>query len=461
MEAKIIVNGCEIVARHGQKLSDVLISNGFSHPRPCGGRGVCGKCKVIVDGKPELACKYVIMSDITVEISDEGDILSESGAVTASDGNGTDLVFDIGTTSLAMALIDRNTKSILKVITSSNPQRRFGADVISRIEYCQRNGVSELTRLIREEACRIILELCQDNLDTLYVAGNTTMLHIFAGVDPTSMGVAPYTPSFLVERLESAENFGISGVKNVRLLPSISSFVGADLVAGIHYVGFPEDKYRLLIDLGTNAEIILFSKDKVIATAAAAGPCFEGANISCGMSATSGAIYAFDGNIVKTIENMPPRGICGTGLVDIIAAILRRGIIDETGYIEDEEFEIADGVTLTQTDIRQYQLAKSAIYSAILTVIKRNNLDFSDIDKLYISGGFSSKIDIDNAVFTGLIPKELKDVCVSVGNSSLLGTVKAAFDEISLEDITEKSIYTDLSSDPVFADLFIENMCFE
>jgi len=460
MEAKITVNGHTIVAKQGQRLSDVLISNGFSHPRPCGGRGVCGKCKVIVDGKPELACKYVIESDITVEISDEGDMLSESGAVTATHGNGTDLVLDIGTTSLAMALIDRGTKNILKVITSSNPQRRYGADVISRIEYCQRNGVSELTRLIREETRRMISRLCSDRLETLYVAGNTTMLHIFAGVDPTSMGVAPYTPSFLDEKLDDADKFEISGVNNIHLLPSISSFVGADLVAGIHYVGLPDDKYRLLIDLGTNAEIILFSKDKVVATAAAAGPCFEGANISCGMSATSGAIYAYDGKNVKTVENMPARGICGTGLVDVIATLLKRGIIDESGYVEDEEFEVADGITVTQADVRQYQLAKSAIYSAVLTIIKRNGLDFSDIERLYISGGFSSGIDIENAVFTGLIPSELKDVCVSLGNSSLLGTIKSAFNNEQLMYITEKSIYTDLSFDPIFADLFIENMGF-
>jgi uncharacterized 2Fe-2S/4Fe-4S cluster protein (DUF4445 family) len=243
-------------------------------------------------------------------------------------------------------------------------------------------------------------------------------------------------------------------------LPSISSFVGADLVAGIHYVGLPDDKYRLLIDLGTNAEIILFSKDKVIATAAAAGPCFEGANISCGMSATSGAIYAYDGKNVKTVENMPARGVCGTGLVDVIATLLKRGIIDESGYVEDEEFEVADGVTVTQADVRQYQLAKSAIYTAVLTIIKRNGLDFSDIERLYISGGFSSGIDIENAVFTGLIPSELKDVCVSLGNSSLLGTIKSAFNNEQLMYITERSVYTDLSTDPLFADLFIENMGF-
>ncbi len=461
MSIKVNVKGRVITAKNGEILSDVLFRAGFSHPRPCGGRGICGKCAVLVDGNEELACRYTVTHDITVEMTREGDILSEIGAQTEEEGEGSDLVLDIGTTTLAMALVDKNKKRIIKVITSNNPQRQFGADVISRIDFCRKKSVSELARIIRKEVISMIKRIGAVGIDTLHVAGNTTMLHIFAGADPSSMGEAPYTPKFLCEMTVKSEIYGIAGVKNIRILPSISAFVGADLVAGINFVGRPKEKHRLLIDLGTNAEIILFSKDRVIATAAAAGPCFEGANISCGMSATNGAVYAYDGEKIKTVGNALPKGICGTGLVDIIAVLLKNGIVDESGYMEDEEFFVCDGVSLTQGDVRQYQLAKSAIYSATVALLKQNLLDFSDIEALYISGGFAAKINIDNAVYTGLLPTELKKACVSVGNSSLLGTVKSVFEESELSSITENASYVDLSSDALFSELFIENMTFE
>jgi uncharacterized 2Fe-2S/4Fe-4S cluster protein (DUF4445 family) len=216
----------------------------------------------------------------------------------------------------------------------------------------------------------------------------------------------------------------------------------------------------LLIDLGTNAEIVLFSEKSALCTAAAAGPCFEGANISCGMSATSGAVYSYSEDKIKTISDAPAKGICGTGLVDIIAYLLDKEIMDETGYMEDD-FEIAEGVSINQADIRQYQLAKSAVYSAIITLLQMKNITFDDIDKMYISGGFSAKINIENAVKTGLLPKELKNKCIAIKNSSLLGTVKYACEKNDLAIYIDNSTYVDLSANPTFSDLFIENMMFE
>ncbi len=460
MEIIIKINNREIVAERGEKLSDVLIRNGFSQSHPCGGKGICQKCRALVNGKPVMSCQYALCEDVTVELESEGDILSEVGVVISQSASATDLVLDLGTTTLALALIDKNTKSVVKVITASNPQRRFGADVISRIEYCQKNGVALLTDLIRSEVRRMIAEIGEQCLDTLYVAGNTVMLHIFAGADPSSMGAAPYVPSFLGEIVRSAECYGISGVKSIHLLPSISAFIGADIVAGINYVGLPTDKYRLMIDLGTNAEIALFSKDKIITTSAAAGPCFEGACISSGMSATDGAIYHYDGVSTKTVNNSPARGICATGLVDIIAVLLKRAKIDGSGQLDEDEFEISAGVAITQEDIRQYQLAKSAIYSAVITIMERSGINFSDIEALYISGGFSAKMNAQNAAYTGLIPTELSDRCYSIGNSSLFGAIQSVFENSELSDITSKASYVDLSRDTVFADLFIKNMRF-
>ena len=215
------------------------------------------------------------------------------------------------------------------------------------------------------------------------------------------------------------------------------------------------------LDLGTNAEIALFSNDRIITTSAAAGPCFEGANISSGMSASDGAIYYYDGIKMNTVNNYPARGICATGLVDIIAFLLRRAKIDASGALDEEEFEVAPGVSLTQEDIRQYQLAKSAIYSAILTVMEKFGVKFEDIDALYIAGGFSSKMSPQNAALTGLIPVELASRCYSIGNSSLMGAITSVFEEIDLKAIVDKAIYLDLSSDVQFADLFIQNMSFK
>ncbi len=458
MEFKVTVNGNALSAKADEKLSDVLSRNGIFQAHPCGGRGVCGRCEVKVNGKIELACKYPIKSDIELELTHDENIYSENISCTKADGNGTDIVLDLGTTTLAMAFIDRNAEKVIRVVTSNNPQRQFGADVISRIDYCRKNGVGALTGLIRSKITEMISELKANTFDTLHVAGNTAMLHILAGADPTSLGFAPYVPKFLGEITASAENFCINGVKNVHLLPLISAFVGADIVAGINYAGFPTENYRLLIDLGTNAEIVLFSKDRVISTSASAGPCFEGVSISCGMSATRGAICSYDGERVQTIENSPACGICGTGLVDIIAALVKKGVIDESGYMESGSYEISEGIVLTQGDVRQYQLAKSAIISALLTLMRQNGVDFEDIEQTYISGGFSSRLNIDSAVFTGLIPRELKEKCVSLGNTSLLGAVKSVFEETSLSFITDRSSYTDLSSDSLFSELFIENM---
>ncbi|MBR3878988.1 MAG: DUF4445 domain-containing protein [Clostridia bacterium] len=461
MEIKITLNNREITADQGENLAKVLMRHGINISRPCGAKGTCGKCRVLIDGIPVPACRHILTKDITVDTLEEGEMLFEDDAHPASGDTGTDAVLDLGTTTLALALIDKNNQSIVKTIKKANPQRSFGADVISRIEYAQKNGVQAMTQAICLEVSEMLRELGVRGLDTLYVAGNTTMLHIFAGVDPSPMGTAPYTPSFLEIVERPAEDFMLSGVKTVCLLPSVSSFVGADIVAGICHVGLPPQKYRLLIDLGTNAEIALLSKDRVITTSAAAGPCFEGACISSGMSATDGAVYRYDGNAIKTVNGLPARGICATGLVDIIAFLLRRAKIDSYGNLDEEEFEIAPGVSLNQEDIRQYQLAKSAIYSAIITIMEKHNICFDDIEALYIAGGFSAQMDPKNAASTGLIPPMLADRCRSVGNSSLMGAIRAVFEEIDLTEIVDKAIYVDLSHNTSFADLFVKNMSFK
>ena len=461
---KITVGNSVYFAAEGERLSDVLIRNGLSVEHPCGGRGVCGKCRVTVNGREELSCRYEVRSDITVTLPKKDEMVSETGATES--GNRTEnlcFALDIGTTTLALALVSLDEKSIVRVITGTNPQRRFGADVISRIDHCMKNGTDELTACLIEEINSMIAELCVGHELDMYVAANSTMLHTLFGVDCSSIGVAPYSAVFLGEKCEDGRKTGLRGIARVYSLPSVHSFVGADIVAGMNLVGLPsEKKYNLLVDLGTNAEIALFSRERALCTSAAAGPCFEGANITCGMSATPGAICAFSRDRkVSTIGDEAPKGICGTGLIDIVAALVSDGTVDETGAVEEDEINIADGVYLTGQDVRQLQLAKSAVYSAILALMKREKIGFDAVETLYISGGFSAKLNLDSAVYIGLLPSELKEKCRTLNNSSLLGTVKFACEKNDLTPYLENAEYIDLSADKSFTDLFVENMFFE
>ena len=457
---EVKINGKTVLAPAGTVLSDIL-----DIEKPCGGRGTCGKCKVRVNGSDKLACRYIIDSDIEVETCEKSDIVSESGI--SESGTLTDnlcYALDIGTTTLALALVSLDEKRTVKVTTATNPQRVYGADVITRIDYCGRHSVKALQKVLVNEINKMIADLGAE-VDLMYVSANVTMLHTLFGVDCTSIGVAPYNAAFLESRRVAADAIGLHGAKSVISLPSVHSFVGADIVAGLGLVGLPEEgKYDLLVDLGTNAEIVLYSNGSGVATAAAAGPCFEGANISCGMSATEGAVYSYRSDYgqvsYQTIADAKAVGICGTGLIDIVAELMKTGIIDETGYM-DEDCGIADGVYLSPDDVRQYQLAKSAVCSAILSLMKTEGVTFDSISKMYISGGFSGKINIPNAVSTGLLPRELASKTVALNNSSLQGTVKYALERNDLDKLTAMIKYVDLSSNAYFTELFVENMMFE
>lgn len=459
-EIKIRVNGQEMLVKEGTLLSDLL-----DIERPCGGRGICGKCRVKVNGCDELACKYVITSEISVETYKKAEIISKTGAVES--GVVTQnicLALDIGTTTLALAVVSLDTKETVKVITATNPQRNFGADVISRIDYCQKSGVSELHKAIvgavNAMVERLLDECGLERAQKMFVSGNTTMLHCFFGVDCSSMGQSPYTPTFLEPQNKEASSIGINRVGEICSLPGISAFVGADIVAGINYVEMPTDGYSLLVDLGTNAEIALFGKDRLLCTSAAAGPCFEGVNISCGMSATEGAVYEYLADkSIRTIGDKEARGVCATGLIDIIAESVKNETVDESGYMEDD-LKISENVYLTPKDVREFQLAKSAVLSAIECLLKRADVTLDKIERLYVAGGFSAALKIENAVYVGLLPKGLEERFTPVNNSSLLGTVKFACGENDLSFL-EKAEFVDISSTSDFSERFFENMYFE
>ena len=464
-----VINGDEIqiIAVSGKKtLSDALIEAGLYVEHPCGGAGKCGKCTVLVNGKKELSCRFTVTDDITVVLPKKEEIVSVSG-VKQSGEIGTELCLclDIGTTTLALALVSTDKKETVKVVTATNPQRVYGADVISRIDYCRKNGTENLTKTLTEGVAQLVdVMLCDyglENIGKMYVSGNTTMLHTFFGVDCSSLGVSPYTPVFLDTKKCKGKELGIDKIDEIEALPGISAFVGADIVAGLNYVTPTEGKYDLLVDLGTNAEIALFGDGKIVCTTAAAGPCFEGANISCGMSAVEGAVCEVraDGTY-KTIGNTEPKGLCATGLIDLVSCLVKTEDIDESGFMEDEEYALTDKVILTQKDVRELQLAKSAVRSAIECLLDHVGIDAQSIGKMYVAGGFSSGLNVQNAVDIGLFPKELKDKFTAVNNSSLQGTVKEAIEKKDLTEITEKAYYLDISGSALFSELFFENMVF-
>lgn len=467
---KVKIENSILPAFQGENLRELLIKNGFYINSPCGGNGTCGKCTVTVNGERVKSCGYSISSDISVVIPQNEEIFSSSGlseaVKNATDKDNVVFCLDIGTSTLALAMVSKSDGKALKVVTKTNAQRVFGADIISRIDYCKKNSVAPLKDALINQINNMLEEIDASKPCPLFVSGNTCMLHFFFEKDASSLGIYPYTPVFLEGQAFSGEALGLKNVTDVLSLPCISAFVGADLTAGLSFIEKPKDnKYNILVDLGTNAEILLFSKDKLLCTSAAAGPCFEGGNISCGMSASDGAIYSFsideNGNKkYKTIGNSSPEGICGTGLFDIVAELLKENIIDETGYMSREDFKITENVSFSQKDVRQFQLAKSAVRSALTTLMKLENISFDDIEALYISGGFSQELNINNAIFTGLLPKAEEEKIKTLNNTSLSGTVKFALDGKNPLDEFKIIEYIDLSASLDFSESFINNMDF-
>ena len=435
---------------------------------PCGGRGACKKCTVLIENREELACRYIVNKDTTVILPDTKDIVSAIGVEETKKISGdVCLCLDVGTTTLALSLVSNSDGSIIKTKTATNPQRKFGADVISRIDYCMKNSPKELQKVLIEKVTDMTDKLLEEHslscCKKMYVAGNTTMLHLFCGIDCSCLGASPYTPQFIEEKELNGKDVGLNKITDITLLPGISAFVGADIVSGLYFLDTPKEdgKYSILIDLGTNAEIVLFKKGKYLCSAAAAGPCFEGANITCGMSASVGAIseYSIDGTY-SVIANTEPCGICATGLIDVIANLLRKGIMDKSGYMEDEEFYICKNVKITAKDIREFQLAKSAVRSCIDCLLSKENLTYDNIEKMYVAGGFSSQMNVQNAVFLGLLPKELKEKFMPVNNACLKGLAKYAKSTDKLTFITQNAEYSDIGADSLFSQLFFENMSF-
>lgn len=503
----------KIAASDGRTILEMLTAEGHSFSFPCGGRGSCGKCKIcVVDGDVppskadeaffakeqieegyRLACQAVPVTDCTVRLcgweeieNGEAEILSKisEAKVSIKTGDGKDYIaIDIGTTTIAVSLVDGVTGKSVRVYTAMNRQRSFGGDVITRIAAACEGKGGQLQQLIREDLLNGIREVFTRsgrNAAGIAIAGNTTMGHLLMGLSCETLGTVPFTPVDISMRtLRFEEVFGVNEYDiPVLLLPGISTYVGADITAGMLSCGFDEtEEITLLIDLGTNGEMAIGNRDRILVTSTAAGPAFEGGNISCGMASVAGAIcnVSIEETNVKitTIADNSPAGICGTGAIAALSELLRLEYVDETGLLDEDYFEdgfllcqSADGVPIafTQKDVRQMQLAKAAVRAGLETLLLRYGVDYDGVDHVYLAGGFGYKMDLEQAVGIGLLPEELKGKVQAVGNSSLSG----ARDALLLEDAPKRLQHicalaeeVNLSMDKEFQELYVEHMMFE
>jgi uncharacterized 2Fe-2S/4Fe-4S cluster protein (DUF4445 family) len=491
MEIRILNRDTVCQGREGESLLSALARNGIVLSAPCGGRGLCEKCAVrLVRGEirgtvPDrsgvfLACRGIPVTDVAVEfLSDEAPAQNEveplEGAAFLKKAPArAGLALDIGTTTLSARLVDLDTAETLDTCSELNDQRIFGADVMSRIGAARNGKTGELFALINRQTGQILGRFLRKwnipQVERLAVTGNTTMLHLFTNTDPSGMGEIPFTPVFLESREFTGKDLCLRA-ERITLLPSIGAFVGGDIVAGLGALDILAGADNsLLIDIGTNGEMALFRGGRIDCCSTAAGPAFEGAEISCGMGSVNGAIDTITKENGKlsftTIGGGAPRGICGCGLIDAMALMLREGIIDETGALDDayrDGFTITEGITLVNLDVRQYQLAKSAILSGIKILCKNAGLSPADISAVYIAGGLGFFINKQNAAATGLLPAEFLDKIAVCGNLSLRGAQRCLEDPGFLArcaGIAARSACIDLAANPEFMDEFAANMLF-
>lgn len=399
--------------------------------------------------------------------------------------SGYGAAIDIGTTTLALYLYDMEPGRCVKVQSALNPQTSFGLDVISRIKYCRDNvnGTAELQAAIIGGLNEQLGRLCSGqgispaDLIALSITGNTTMLHLVAGVDPSAMGEFPFDVPDMFGRRVSAASLGLDAGCEVYLERCMAAFVGGDITAAILSSGMMQHDVSLLLDIGTNGEVALNARGQLFVSSTAAGPAFEGSELSCGMAAVTGAagsVWVQDGDIKTTvIGGGKPKGLCGSGVIDAIALMRTSGAMDETGRIEDgphtteangePAFVVADGIAVTQRDVRRIQTAKAAIAAGVLALVNRARLTLSDIRQVYLAGGFGNYMNPQSAMDIGLLPSIFRDIIKNVGNAAGAGAgMTLLSDEYIRESlrIAELSQHVELGGDAYFMDQYVECMMF-
>lgn len=481
--------GKTVYANHQSSLMDVLHEYGLEFP--CGGKGTCGKCKVkllkgqlhVSDNHQKtlrqqglgsewrMACMSTLISDITLELDQFNHvILADESEFVFQAGRGYGIAVDLGTSTLVAQLIDLSTAQVMAVETSLNPQSKYGTDVIARIQSSLNGNAHTLSALIRTHIGTMIEQLLAKHLvpiSRIVLVGNTVMHHLFCGFDLTPLATYPFQTTLLQGVTMNATELGwpISDFTSVYFYPSIGGFVGSDIVAGIAAAGFMHrNEYSALIDLGTNAEIVVGNRHRLVCASTAAGPAFEGTHISVGMRATTGAISSFELHQKEwnyhTIGNVSPKGICGSALIDAIALLRETDKIGIFGEINSREshIELVAGLSLTQKDIYEFLLAKAAIATGLTLLCNQLSLQVHELQRVYIVGGFGHYVNSDHLLQTGMIAIE-KSKIHKLGNSALLGAkVLLLSDMQEVEAILSKTQHIHLESNPHFQDEFVNQL---
>lgn len=518
----------EILCTKGSNLLETLQKNAIFLPADCGGKGICGKCSIFVKegylpitaedrkcfsfkelqkGK-RLACKAIIEENLTIALihpnerafvalgnrkADDIKVSAENRFQKGDYGIG----IDIGTTTIAFSLLELETGKIVDTHTALNTQRQFGADVISRIQAANEGKADLLQQSIQKELWAGIKAVTEENKKVLIkpichiaIAANTVMLHLVRGYACQGFCRYPFAPESLeMEEITLDSLLGKAGEElcwqntilqentKVTLLPGISAFVGADITAGIYACNmYQSEKNCLFIDLGTNGEIALKAKGKIYVTSTAAGPAFEGGNICWGMGSIAGAIVkvqiASGKALVWTIKNQPPEGICGTGVIESVAELLREDFLDASGKLKEPYFtegyplaETLQGekILLTQADIRQVQMAKAAIRAGIEILLAEANVRVQEVEQVYVAGGFGYYLDIKKVSAIGMIPENLIEKTVIMGNTALKGTLQFLenTDANDIKEIVTNTEEIQLAQTEKFQELYLKYMSFE
>ncbi len=412
------------------------------------------------------------------------------------------VAIDIGTTTVVTSLIDMNTGAELATASMINAQKKFGLDVLTRITYAvehPENAKENLQRAIVDSINDMIEEMCskvkieRKNIYEISIAANCTMMHFLLGMDARPIGKSPYAPVFVKSKNILAKDIGLKASSGARIycLPSVSAYIGADIVAGAYVCELHEAKENVLfIDIGTNGEIVLSSHGKLLSCSCAAGPALEGMNISCGMRAAEGAIedvkVTKEGIKLKVIGDQSPIGLCGSGILAVTKELIRIGLVKrDGGFIKKEkldesdyrynmlqldgkkrEFILKDGLNqllITQGDVRQVQLAKGAILSGFYALLKKANIDMSHLDKVVIAGQFGAHLSAESLIGSGILPEDIKEKLVYVGNSSKTGAYMALMSlkvKQEIEALANQIDYMELGASEGYERLFIDCLMF-
>lgn len=504
VQLRLVADGGTVCVpvRENVLLTDALRLHGQAPSMPCGGRGRCGKCRVVASGHlsplsaeergclseeeiaqgVRLACQCAVLGDAEVRL-----LHSETISQISAGGEEQELAcepmfsvlgaaVDVGTTTLAAQLYGRD--GLLASAAAENPQRTYGADVISRIGWAMNGNGQTMALCVREAVSRLLARMCAQagrgtaEIDSLVITGNTAMLHLLAGEDPSPLAAAPFAAKERFGKTVPAGKLNLPCAPDARVyLPRcMSAFVGGDITTALLSSGIcrkPES--AMLIDIGTNGEIALWHQGTLTCCSTAAGPAFEGANLSQGMQGAPGAIdraWLQGGALaVHTIGDQPAVGICGSGVADVLACLLEAGRLDETGYLAGgaDFVSLTPSVSFTQQDIRQVQLAKSAVRAGIETLLRHGGLMPEDLSCLMIAGGFGSYLSLDSAAAIGLIPRSLVQKSRVLGNAALSGAamiLRSRGLQGTCTALAEQARTLELAADPDFMNFYIDYMMF-